>query len=62
MRIGAVIMIVGAHDARNAASRLTVPVSDGSCRVRIAGLAAAVTMNAGGRGRRMLTPALLGVG
>jgi hypothetical protein len=26
MRIGAVIMIVGAHDARNAASRPTVPV------------------------------------
>ncbi len=35
MRIGAVITIVGAHDARNAASRLTVPVPDGSCRARI---------------------------
>jgi hypothetical protein len=32
MRIGAVIMIVGAHDARNAASRPTVPVPDGRCR------------------------------
>ena len=32
MRIGAVITIVGAHEARNAASRLTMPVSDGSCR------------------------------
>jgi len=32
MRIGAVIAIVGAHDARNAASRLTMPVSAGSCR------------------------------
>jgi hypothetical protein len=35
MRIGAVIMIVGAHDARNAASRPTVPVPDGSCRATI---------------------------
>lgn len=35
MRIGAVIAIADAHDARNAASRLTVPVSDGSCRARI---------------------------
>jgi hypothetical protein len=34
MRIGAVIMIVGAHDARNAASRPTVPVPDGRCRAR----------------------------
>ena len=29
MRIGAVIMIVGAHDARNAGSRPTVLVPDG---------------------------------
>ena len=35
MRIGAVIMIVGAHDARNAASRPTVPVPDGRRRTRI---------------------------
>jgi hypothetical protein len=35
MRIGAVITIVDAHDARNAVSRLTVPVPDGSCRARI---------------------------
>jgi len=35
MRIGAVDTIVGAHDARHAASRLTMPVSDGSCRARI---------------------------
>ncbi len=35
MRIGAVIAIVGAHEARNAASRLTMPVSDGSRRARI---------------------------
>jgi len=51
MRTDAVIAIVGAHDARNAASRLTMPVSDetagpgswpGSCR--------------------QPTPALLGVG
>jgi hypothetical protein len=54
MRIGAVITIVGAHDARHAASRLTVPVSDGSCRPGSwPGL---------GRGGRQLTPALLGVG
>jgi hypothetical protein len=32
MRIGAVIMIVGAHDARNAGSRPTVLVPDGRCR------------------------------
>ena len=54
MRIGAVITIVGAHEARNAASRLTMPVSDGSCRARI--------QAALGRGRRQLTPTLLGVG
>ena len=35
MRIGAVIMIVGAHDARNAASRPTVPMPNGRCRARI---------------------------
>jgi hypothetical protein len=35
MRIGAVIAIVGAHDARNAASRLTMSVSEGSYRARI---------------------------
>jgi hypothetical protein len=54
MRIGAVITIVGAHDARHAASRLTMPPPDGSCRARI--------QAADGRGRRQLTPALLGVG
>ncbi len=35
MRTGAVIAIAGAHDARHAASRLTMPVSDGSCRAGI---------------------------
>jgi hypothetical protein len=54
MRIGAVITIVGAHDARHAASRLTMPVPDGSRRAR--------SQAALGRGRRQLTPALLGVG
>jgi hypothetical protein len=54
MRIGAVITIVGAHDARHAASRLTMPVPDRSCRARIRA--------ALGRGRRQLTPALLGAG
>jgi hypothetical protein len=43
MRTDAVITIVGAHDARNAASRLTMPVPDGSCRAD-PGLAAAVTL------------------
>ena len=43
MRIGAVIMIVGAHDARNAASRPTVPVPDGTLSGQDPGLAAAVT-------------------
>jgi hypothetical protein len=56
MRIGAVITIVGAHEARNAASRLTMPPSDGSCRARIQ------AARGRGRGRRQLTPALLGVG
>ena len=54
MRIGGVIMIAADHDARNAASRLTMPVSDGSCRATI--------QAALGRGGRQLTPALLGVG
>jgi hypothetical protein len=35
MRIGAVITIAGAHDARDAASRPTVPVLEGSCRATI---------------------------
>jgi len=35
MRTDAVITIVGAHDARTAASRPTVPVPDRSCRARI---------------------------
>ena len=35
MRIDAVSTIVGAHEAREAASRLTMPVSDGSGRARI---------------------------
>jgi len=35
MRTGAVITIAAAHDARNAASRLTMPVPDGSCRATI---------------------------
>jgi hypothetical protein len=35
MRTDAVIMIAGARDARDAASRLTMPVPDGSCRAAI---------------------------
>ena len=35
MRTDSVIAIVGAHDARNAASRLTRPVPDRSCRATI---------------------------
>jgi len=35
VRIGAVTMIVDAHDARNAAPRLTYPVPDRRCRARI---------------------------
>jgi hypothetical protein len=54
MRIGAVGTIVGAHEARNAASRLTMPVSDRSGRARILarhrpGLAAADASPAGRR-------------
>jgi Molybdenum Cofactor Synthesis C len=43
MRTDAVSTIAGAHDARTAASRLTRPVPNGSCRAGTAGLAAAVT-------------------
>jgi hypothetical protein len=35
MRTDAIIAIVGANEARNAASRLTMPVPDGSCRAGI---------------------------
>ena len=35
MRTDAVITIAGAHDAHDAASRLTGPVPDGSCRAGI---------------------------
>jgi hypothetical protein len=35
MRTDTVMTIAGAHDARNAASRLTMPVPEGSCRARI---------------------------
>jgi len=35
MRIGAVDTIAADHDARNAASRPTVPVPDGRCRAEI---------------------------
>ena len=35
MRIAAVITNAGAHDARNAASRLTMPAPDGSGRATI---------------------------
>ena len=43
MRTDAVTTIAGAHDARTAASRLTTPVPDPSCRAGTPGLAAAVT-------------------
>ena len=56
MRIDAVSTIVGAHEARNAASRLTMPVSDGSGRARI------LAWPGFGRGCRQLTPTMLGVG
>jgi hypothetical protein len=55
MRIRAVIMIVGVHDAHNTAGRLTASVPDKNCRVE------AITLGLG-RGRRQPTPALLGVG
>jgi hypothetical protein len=35
MRTDALITIAGAHDARDAASRLTMPVRDESCRAQI---------------------------
>ncbi len=56
MRTDSVIAIAGANDARTAASRLTMPVPDRSCR---AGILASAAL---GRGRRQLTPTLLGVG
>jgi hypothetical protein len=55
MRTRAVITIASADDARNTACELTVPVPDEGCPART--MAAAL-----GRGRRPLTPALLGVG
>ncbi len=55
MRTRAIIMIVGADDARNTACRLTVPVPEGSCRAKT--ISAAL-----GCGRRRLRPAMLGVG
>ena len=48
MRIGAVITIVGAHDARNAASRLTMPVPDGSRQAKSWPGGASETMNVSG--------------
>lgn len=56
MRIHAVIMIAGVHDADTTAGRLAVPVPDRSRRV------GTIASSALGRGRRQLTPALLGVG
>jgi hypothetical protein len=45
MNIGAIIFTGRAHDARNAAYRLALPVSDLRCQARInPGLAAAVTL------------------
>lgn len=55
MRIRTVNTIVDAHNARKSACRLIVPVPDGS------GRAGTITA-ALGRGRRQLTPALLGAG
>ena len=46
MRTDAVITIAADHDARNAASRLTMPVPDGSCRARILAWRSDDTMNA----------------
>ena len=46
MNIGAIDLTVGAHDARNAAQRLTLLVSDPRCPARII----------------PVTPGLLGVG
>ena len=42
----AVITIAGAHDARNAASRLTMPAPDGSCRAGILSGGGGDAMNA----------------
>jgi hypothetical protein len=62
MRTDSVSTIAGAHDARSAASRLGKPVPDGSRRA--AGARHRVSARAAtlGRGRRQLTPALLGIG
>ena len=46
MRIGAVITIAAGHDARNAASRPTMPVPAGSCPARIPGLGSDEKMKA----------------
>jgi len=60
MRTDAVIAIVGAHDARNPASRLTMPVSDETAGPGPwPGSSSDTILD---RGCRQLTPALLGVG
>jgi hypothetical protein len=47
MRTDAVITAAGAHDARTAASRPTVPVPDGSCPARIPACGGDDTVKAG---------------
>jgi hypothetical protein len=60
MRTDAVIAIVGAHDARNPASRLTMPVSDETVGPGSWPDSSGGAMNASDRGCRQQTPALLG--
>jgi hypothetical protein len=62
MRTDAVIAIVSAHDARNATSRLTMPVSDGTAGPGSWPGSSGDTMAVLDSGCRQLTPALLGVG
>jgi hypothetical protein len=67
MNIGAIVVTVRAHDARNAAYRLALPVSDptaaGPESIWPGGSGGnRATMTALGHDRQQLTPALLGVG
>ena len=58
MRVGAVNTIAAGHDARNAASRPTVPVPDGAARARIPACGSSDIMKAGDAeaARRLIRP------
>jgi hypothetical protein len=62
MHTSAVIMMIGVHGARNAASLLATPVPDGSGGTMSASQIETSAGSALARGRRQPAPAALGVG